>query len=154
MLQDNSFNANPALQDLAVLIGNWEMELSNAGFLPDPSARVKGKVSFEWLEDGAFLMMRMGDRLSEAPRAIWLIHRDDASSDYKAFYYDDRKVSRIYEMSFSNQTWRLWRQSPDFSQRFEGRIGKEGNKIMAEWEKSSDGQTWEHDFDVTYTRLK
>ena len=97
--------SNPALQELQILIGRWEMELSNAEFLPNPSATVKGNVSFEWLEDGAFLIMRMGDRVSEAPSAIWLMHRDDANSDYKAFYYDDRKVSRIYEMSFSNNIW-------------------------------------------------
>ena len=154
MSHDNSFNPNPALENLAVLIGRWEMELSNAAFLPNPSATVKGKVSFEWLEDGAFLVIRMGDRLSEAPHAIWLIHRDDSSSQYKVFYYDDRKVSRIYEMSFSNNIWKLWRETSDFSQRFEGNLSPDGNKILAKWEKSSDGQKWEHDFDVTYTRLK
>jgi hypothetical protein len=97
--------------------------------------------------------MRMGDRLSEAPSAIWLIHRDDANRGYKAFYYDDRKVSRIYEMSFTDNIWKLWREAPNFSQRFEGTISNDGNKLLAKWEKSTDGQTWEHDFDVTYTRL-
>ncbi|SRR6266496_1548524 len=97
--------------------------------------------------------MRMGGEPSGTPMAIWLINRDDASSDYRAFYYDDRKVSRIYEMSFSGRLWRLWRQSPNFSQRFEGRISKDDNKILAKWEKSSDGQIWEHDFDVTYNRM-
>jgi hypothetical protein len=130
------------------------MELSNAAFLPDPSATVKGNVSFDWSEDGAFLIMRMGGKLSSAPSAIWLIHRDESSADYKAFYYDDRKVSRIYEMSFSDNVWELWRESPDFSQRFEGKISRDRNKILAKWENSNDGQTWEHDFDVTYTRLE
>ena len=154
MTESNLSKPNPALKDLEVLIGDWEMELSNAAFLPDPSAMVKGKVSFDWLEEGAFLIMRMGGRLSEAPSAIWLIHQDESNSEYKAFYYDDRKVSRIYEMSFSNNVWKLWRQSPDFSQRFEGKISKDDNKILAKWEKSSDGQKWEHDFNVTYTRMK
>ncbi len=57
-------------------------------------------------------------------------------------------------MSFSGNLWKLWRHSPGFSQRFEGRISKDGNTITAEWEKSNDGRTWEHDFDVTYTRMK
>src|SRR5215813_7643585 len=90
--------SNPALKDLEVLHGEWEMELSNASFLPDPSATFIGNVSFDWLEGGAFLIMRMGDIRSQG--AIWLIHRDESSSDYKVFYYDNRKVSRIYEMSF------------------------------------------------------
>jgi len=144
--------SNPALKDLEVLQGEWEMELSNASFLPDPSITIKGNVSFDLLEGGAFLIMRMGDISSQG--AIWLIHRDESSSDYKVFYYDDRKVSRIYEMSFSDNVWKLWRRSPNFSQRFEGQISTDGNKILAKWEKSSDGRRWEHDFDVTYMRVR
>jgi len=150
MNEKNVSELNPALKDLEVLQGEWEMELSNTSFLPDPSATIKGNVSFDWLEGGAFLIMRMGDIRSQG--AIWLINRDESSSDYKVFYYDDRKVSRIYEMSFSDNVWKLWRHSPNFSQRFEGQISNDGNKILAKWEKSGDGRKWEHDFDVAYTR--
>ena len=152
--KNNPPEPNPALKDLERLIGRWEMELSNAAFLPDRSAKIKEEITFEWLEEGAFLILRMGERKSGAPSAIWLIHRDEASPDYKALYYDDRKISRIYEMSFSDGTWKLWRRSPNFSQRFKGRISSDGNVISAEWEKSSDNLNWEHDFDVTYTRMK
>ncbi len=154
MTKSNISSPNPMLKDLSMLLGKWEMELSNAVFLPNASATIRGEVYFDWLEDGAFLVMRMGTQRSGTPSAIWLINRDDASSDYKVFYYDDRKVSRIYEMSFSGKVWKLWRQSPNFSQRFEGHIVNDGNKILAKWEKSEDGQNWEHDFDVTYTRMK
>ncbi|HWE64215.1 MAG TPA: hypothetical protein VHB98_21090, partial [Chloroflexota bacterium] len=64
------------------------MELSNAAFLPQPSDTARGQVSFEWLENGAFLLMRMGD-------ALWLISRDDAQPRYTVFYYDARTVSRV-----------------------------------------------------------
>lgn len=148
MANSSSYNSNPMLKDLKVLVGDWEMELSNAAFLPDSSSTVKGRISFEWLENGAFLIMRMSQN------ALWLINRDDSSADYKVFYYDTRSVSRIYEMSFSGNVWKIWRQSPDFSQRFEGNLSNDGNSITAYWEKSSDGITWEHDFDVAYTRIK
>ncbi len=62
MTKSNPPKPNPALKDLEVLVGKWEMELSNASFLPDRSAKIKGRVSFEWLEDQAFLLMRMGDK--------------------------------------------------------------------------------------------
>ncbi len=38
---------NPALKPLEGLVGEWEMELSNASFLPRPSDTAKGPVSFE-----------------------------------------------------------------------------------------------------------
>jgi hypothetical protein len=148
MAKSNSPKPNPVLKDLEGLVGDWEMELSNAAFLPHPTDTVKGQVSFEWIENGAFLRMRMGDD------ALWLISRDDSKSDYEVFYYDSRSVSRIYEMSFSANMWKIWRSSPSFSQRYEGKISKDGDTITAKWEKSSDGIHWEHDFNVTYTRMR
>jgi hypothetical protein len=46
--------------------------------------------------------------------------------------------------------WKQWRQAPGFFQRFTGAISADGNTISASWEKSSDGSTWQHDFNLTY----
>jgi hypothetical protein len=148
MAQMSSPQQNPTLKQLDILVGDWEMELSQTSFLSHPSDTVKGQVSFEWVENGAFLRMRMGDN------ALWLISRDDSQPDYRVFYYDARRVSRIYEMSFSEQRWKMWRNSANFSQRYEGTISSDGDTITARWEKSGDGLNWEHDFNVTYTRIK
>ena len=145
---------NPALESLDVLAGDWIMVLSNATFLPSPSDAVKGNVSFEWVENGAFLAMRMGDKPLKSPDAIWLIGRDESSPEYQVLYFDSRGVSRLYRMIFSDGLWKMWRNAPGFSQRYEGTIGKNGNTIATRWEKSNDGITWEHDFDVTYTRVQ
>lgn len=145
---------NPSLKHLEVLVGDWGMELSGASFLPSPSDTVTGHVSFEWLESGAFLAMYMGNKPPSTPDAIWLISRDESTLNYTVLYYDARKVSRVYEMSFLNGIWKMWRNSPDFSQRFEGNFSDDGTIITAHWEKSSNGSTWEHDFDVTYTKVK
>lgn len=144
---------NPALKQLDVLVGEWETELSNASFLPRPSDTGKGRVSFEWVQDGAFLVMRMGDKPPRAPEALWLISRDESTPNYIVLYYDARSVSRIYEMSFSNRVWKMWRAAPGFWQRYEGTVSLDGKTITAQWEKSSDGAIWEHDFDLTYTKV-
>lgn len=144
---------NPALKFLDVLVGDWQMELSNAAFLPNPSGTATGLVSFEWLQDGAFLMMRMGDKPSAAPDATWLIGRDDSTPIYTVLYYDSRSVSRIYQMTFSNGVWKMWRDAPGFCQRFEGKVSADGQTITGRWEKSPDGTSWQHDFDLTYTKI-
>ena len=63
----NDNNINPALQALKELIGTWEMELTNASFLPDPTTVIKGTASFEWFEGGDFLILRQGIKNDETP---------------------------------------------------------------------------------------
>jgi hypothetical protein len=153
MKKNVSQNPNPALQDLEILVGDWKMELANASFLPSSSETMTGHASFEWLEQGAFLVMYMGSQPMGTPDAIWLINRDASTPNYVVLYYDNRKVSRVYEMSFLDGTWKMWRNSPDFSQRFEGKVSDDGNTITAHWEKSSNGSIWENDFNITYRKV-
>ncbi len=130
------------------------MALFNAAFLPNSSERVTGQASFAWIENGAFLEMRQGMQPQNAPDAIWLMSRDESGEDYQVFYYDSRGVSRVYAMSFEGGAWKIWRNASGFSQRYEARVSEDGNSIRGRWEKSSDGQHWEHDFDLDYTRIR
>ena len=59
-------------------------------------------------------------------------------------------------MTFADKLWPLQRSAaaPDFSQRFTGTFDDDHNTIVGRWEISSDGSTWNHDFDLTYTRLR
>jgi hypothetical protein len=52
--------ANPALADLQFLTGAWDVELSEASFLADPTARLPGSIIVEWIERGAAMVMRTG----------------------------------------------------------------------------------------------
>jgi hypothetical protein len=138
---------NPALAELKFLAGDWDMELSGASFLPDPATVVKGSVTFDWIEAGAALVMRMGDA------ATWIIGRDDAEPEYRVLYADDRGVSRVYRMTLSDHSWQLWRDAPGFSQRFRAQLSSDPPAIEGRWEKSLDGgASWEHDFNVRYRR--
>jgi len=144
---------NPALQELDTLVGDWITELSNAAFLPDPSATVRGQTSFAWAQEGAILVMRQGDKPPNPPAALWLIGRDETGEEYRVFYYDNRHVSRIYRMTFASRTWKMWREAPGFCQRFQCTMAEDCQSMSGFWEKSIDyGKTWEHDFDLTYRR--
>jgi hypothetical protein len=56
-------------------------------------------------------------------------------------------------MSLENGQWKQWRQAPGFSQRFIGTFSEDGRTITARWEISSNGEQWERDFELTYTRV-
>jgi hypothetical protein len=143
---------NPALSALAPLAGGWRMELHHASFLPDPDARISGRVAIDWIEDGCALRIRQGDA-EHPPMAVWIVGRDDVESAYTVLYGDDRGISRIYRMSFEDGRWQMWRDTPEFTQRFDARVDADGSAIRGHWEKSTDqGATWEHDFNLDYIR--
>ena len=56
-------------------------------------------------------------------------------------------------MSLRENTWKLWRDFPGFSQRFTGTFSDDHKIITARWEKSGDGSKWELDFNLTYTKV-
>ena len=153
MMTENKRNA--ALERLGVFIGEWNLEITSMSFNPDPSAVERGRASFDWLERGGFLIQHSEVSTSaDFPRGIAVIGPDDAAETYSMLYFDSRGVSRIYRMTFSGGIWTLWRDFPGFSQRFHGTFSEDHNRITARWEKSSDGSHWEHDFDITYTKIK
>jgi len=144
--------SNPALSDLEVLLGDWDMALSGASFLPDPETVVHGRIEARPIEEGRLLTLRQHADPSGQPAATWVIGRDEAADGYCVLYGDGRGVSRRYEMTLSEGTWRMWRDDPSFSQRFEASVRSDRSQIVGTWQKRSAGGDWEHDFDVTYTR--
>ena len=149
-MQASAPNPAPSLKDLEPLVGEWSLEIL---FPADPEIPVRGSVSCEWLEGGAFLLMRAGVEWSGPSGSVAVIGRDEMTETYSMLYFDARGVSRIYEMSFSDGVWKQWRSAPGFSQRFTGTLSDDGSTIKARWEKSSDGSRWDRDFDLIYTRV-
>jgi GntR family transcriptional regulator/MocR family aminotransferase len=79
---------------------------------------------------------------------------DDSTGEFFMLYFDERGVSRKYEVSFRDNIWKWWRNVPDFSQRYEGTIVDGGNTIIGKGELSRDGFSWEKDLDLDYKRVQ
>jgi hypothetical protein len=146
---------NPALERLNAFVGEWSME---AAFPLAPPTGVGGRTVFEWMPGQQFLIQRWEVSHPDAPDGIAIIGFDAGRETYLQHYFDSRGVARVYEMSFGDGLWKLWRNSADFSplnfsQRFTGRFGDDGKTINGRWETSNDGSTWEHDFDLSYTKV-
>jgi hypothetical protein len=140
---------------LAPFLGEWKI-LAALG--DEPAADIGACVSFEWLPGERFLIERWEVPIPEAPDGIAIIGADpESDGSYLQHYFDSRGVARVYKMSLEDGVWRLWRDEPDFSpldfsQRFRGTFSADGNTITGGWEICHDGETWEHDFDLSYTR--
>ena len=68
-------------------------------------------------------------------------------------YFDERKVSRKYDVSFENNVLKWWRNHPEFSQRYSWTFTADNNTIIGKGELSKDGKTWEKDLDMTFSRI-
>ena len=59
----------------------------------------------------------------------------------------------LHDTSIEGNTWKWWRDSPDFSQRFTCTITDDGRTMIGEGEMSRNGAPWEKDLALTYTKL-
>jgi hypothetical protein len=148
-------SSDVSAEALAPFVGEWRI-LAALG--KEPFADIGARVSFEWLSGERFLLERWEIPLPEAPDGIAIIGADpESEGNYLQHYFDSRGVARVYKMSVEDGVWKLWRAEPDFSpldfsQRFTGTFSADGRTIAGRWEMCHDGTTWEHDFDLTYTR--
>ena len=147
----NAAISNPALEPFRVLIGNWSTTGTHGLF---PDTILHGRTSFEWLENGAFLMMRSEIDDTRFPSTIAILGSDDSEKEYYMLTFDERGVSRKHEVTMQDNIWKWWRNAPGFSQRYQGTIVDNGNTIIGKGELSKDGSTWEKDLDLTYKRVE
>ena len=75
--QQRHFKSNPALDQLAPFIGEWDTEITSISSFEDPSAVVQGHSSFAWLEGGAFLVEYSEISASEFPRSTAIMGPDE-----------------------------------------------------------------------------
>ena len=140
---------NPALKPFGVLIGTWST-VGTHGSLPGMTQH--GQTSFEWLEGGAFLIMHADINDPRFPTGVAIFGSDDARGEYYMLSFDERGVSRKYDVSFENNVLTWWRDAPGFAQRYTWTLGDNGTTIIGKGELSKDGLSWEKDLDLTDTR--
>ena len=154
MTKKSSYKAaipNPALDSLKTLIGEWK----TVGTHPLlPGTILHGHSSFKWMEGGAFLFWHSEIYKEGFPVGVAIFGSDDATGDYFMLYFDERKVSRKYDVSVHDNIVKWWRNAPGFSQRYTWTFAEDGNTIIGKGELCKDGKTWEKDLDLTYTRVK
>jgi hypothetical protein len=148
-LKDVESMLNPALSPLKTLIGEWNT-VGTHPFAPI----LHGHASFNWIEEGAFLIWHSKINDKRFPKGIAIFGTDSTTGEYFMLYFDERRISRKYEVSVNDNIIKWWRNAADLSQRYTWTIDDNGNKIIGKGEMSKDGKTWENDLEQTFTRVK
>jgi hypothetical protein len=139
---------NPALNLFETLIGEWQTTGLHPYF---PNVELNGRVSFEWTEGGAFVMMRSEIDHPKFPDGIAIFGSDDEAQTYYMIYFDERGISRKYDASITEGQLKWWRNDPHLSQRFTMTITKD--KLDTSGEMSLDGGEWGKDLSLIYRKL-
>ena len=141
---------NGALAPFTPLIGEWKMAATHPML---PGQRFEGKASFEWLDDGAFVLWRSSIDDPRFPVGVAIIGSDDERGEYFMLYFDERGVSRKYDVAVDSNTIRWWRNAPTLSQRHTWTLATDGRSVSGKGEMSRDGGAWEGDLEVAFTRI-
>jgi hypothetical protein len=141
---------NAALEPFRPIVGTWKTT-GRHPFLP--GQEFHGETSFEFIENGAFLMTRSRLEGPGFPAGMAIIGTDDALGEAMMLYYDDRAVSRLYHISIEGRVLRWWRDDPKFSQRFTCTVSENGDSMEGRGEMSRDGGPWEDDLSLVYLRV-
>jgi len=141
---------NPRLDVFMPFVGLWNTVGHHSMI---PGVTLHGRMAIEWHEGGGFVCVRSDVVEDKIPSAIAIIGSDDASSQFAMSYFDERGVSRRFDVAIEGDQLRWWRTAPGFSQRFVITIAPDRNTMHAVSSLSKDDKTWEQDMEVHYTRV-
>jgi hypothetical protein len=136
---------DPALDALDALVGTWDTEATHPGI----EGVVPGATTFEWLEGGRFLIQRSRNEHS-VPNAIGVIGPTESGEGLVLEYFDSRGVRRTYGAVVKDGELRLWRDDPDFAQRYSASLG--GDTFEGRWQLARTPSDWHDDLRVVYRR--
>ena len=141
---------NQALEPLAFLVGEWRTSGSHP-FMP--GRPLHGRTSFAWHEGGAFLIMHSEVDAPEVPSGVAIIGSDDTNGQLMMSYFDERGVSRLYEVEAGDRRviWR--RENPKMSQTMTIVADATGDRLQAQGRLAENGGAWQDDLQLTYERV-
>lgn len=141
---------NPALKPFEFLIGEWE----TAGSHPlVPGLDLRGQSSFGWHEGGAFLIMHTHVDEPRFPDGVAIIGSDDNSGKFAMTYFDERGISRLFELTVGDRTATWRRDDPKLAQSVTI-SAQGGGKLVSKGRMSERGGPWGDDLSQVFSRLK
>jgi hypothetical protein len=129
-----------------ILIGTWATEATHPMF----EGVVPGTVTFEWLEGRRFLIQRARNEHDSFPDSISVLGPPEDGDGLVMEYFDSRGVRRTYGIAVQDGVLRIWREHPDFAQRFSATLAPD--EFHGLWQVARTPGDWQDDVAVTYRR--
>ena len=139
---------NPALEPLAFLIGDWRTAGTHPGV---PGKTLIGRTSFRWHEGGAFLIMRNEVDEPGFPDGV-AIFGSDGAGGFTMIYFDERGVSRVFEVEAGEGTVTWHREDPKLAQSATVTAGERSDSLVGKGRMSVNGGEWGDDLSQEFER--
>ena len=139
---------DPALEPFDELIGTWATEATHPKF----EGVVPGSLSLEWLEGGHYVVQRSHNEHAAFPDAICVIGVPENGPGLVMEYFDSRGVRRTYGIALQDGVLRMWRDDPEFAQRYSATVGRDG--FEGQWQLATTPGDWQDDLRVAYRRAR
>lgn len=140
---------NPALQPLAFLVGEWRTNGIHPEMVGEPLA---GRTSFSWHHGGAFLLMRSEVERPEFADGVAIFGSDDSAGTVTMIYFDERGLSRHYDVTVGSRTVTWRRDNHDLSQTVTITAEDGGNTMVGEGRMAIAGGPWGEDLSQVFHR--
>ena len=140
---------NPALRRLDFLLGEWRTE----GTHPQLAGQtLNGRTSFKRHEGGAFVIMRTHVDHPEIPDGMAIIGSDDGAGTFAMVYFDERGISRLYDLTIGERTLTWRRDDPQLAQTNTIKAGDDEDILIGKGRMSQNGGAWGEDLSQTFHR--
>jgi hypothetical protein len=146
MVPTDMTDRDPALKPFDALIGTWATQATH----PMLDGVATGSTTFEWLEGGHFLVQRISTEHELFPGSISVIGAPEAGGGLVMEYFDSRGVRRTYGAAIEDGVLRMWRDDPEFAQRFSATLAPDAFEGL--WQLARTPGDWQDDVKVTYRR--
>jgi hypothetical protein len=119
---------NPDLKSLDRLVGTWKL-----------SGDTKGKVTYEWMEGGFFLIQYVDlDQDGQKTKGIEIIghllpYGEESSQDIKSRYYDSNGDTLDYVYELNGDTLMIWFGEKDSPAYYKGQVSEDGDTLAGNW---------------------
>lgn len=138
---------NPVLAPFEFLVGEWRTEGAHADL---PGNTFHGRTSFAWTDGGAFLTMHSEIDEPEIPSGF--AHFGADGERLFLSYFDERGISRQYDVSFDGDAMIWKRDDANLAQTMTFTREDGGARIVCKGRKSEKGGAWGDDLMLIYVR--